>query len=94
MNLPILKIAQTTLITHIHMCYTFYYLLLLRNGSLALSYPQIGLLRLLERENGAILNEALRPLARETIKGFSSALDALGLKCPLYLTKNDCTLLR
>ena len=55
---------------------------------------QIGLLGLLERENAAILNEALRPLAQQTIRAFRKALDDLGLKCAFYLTQNDGTLIR
>ena len=58
------------------------------------SLPQIGLLGLLERENAAILNEALKPLARQTIQAFHSALSDLGLNCPFYLTQNDGTLIR
>lgn len=58
------------------------------------SAPQIGLLGLLERENAAILNEALKPLAQQTIQAFRSALDDLGLNCPFYLTQNDGTLIR
>lgn len=55
---------------------------------------QIGLLGLLERENAAILNEALRPLARQTIQAFREALGDLGLNCPFFLTQNDGTLVR
>ena len=56
--------------------------------------PQIGLLGLLERENAAIMNEALKPLAQRTVRAFRTALDDLGLKCAFYLTQNDGTLIR
>jgi N-methylhydantoinase A/oxoprolinase/acetone carboxylase beta subunit len=48
---------------------------------------------LLERENAAIINSSLKPLARKTIAAFRKALHFLGLKCPFYLTQNDGTLL-
>ena len=63
-------------------------------SSLPPIFSQIGLLGLLERENAAILNEALKPLAQLTIQAFRTALDDLGLKCPFYLTQNDGTLIR
>ena len=50
---------------------------------------------LLERENAAVLNECLRPMAARTLKGLKQAVrEKLGLKCPLYLTQNDGTLVR
>lgn len=54
---------------------------------------------LLERENSAILNAALLPLAQKTIKAFKEVLSRIGLKtmhgedCPLYLTQNNGTLI-
>jgi N-methylhydantoinase A/oxoprolinase/acetone carboxylase beta subunit len=50
---------------------------------------------LLERENAAILNAAIKPLAQQTIRAFRSALDSLGFArgCPLFLSQNDGTLL-
>lgn len=61
-------------------------------ASVTASY-EIGKIGLLERENAAILNECIKPLCHKTIKGFRSALDDLGLKCPMYLTQNDGTIL-
>ena len=58
------------------------------------SSSQLGLLGLLERENAAILNQSLKPLARHTITAFRKALDDLGLTCEFYLTQNDGTLIR
>ena len=54
---------------------------------------EIGTIGLLERENATILNECIKPLCLNTIKGFRSALNDLGLRCPLYLTQNDGTIL-
>lgn len=53
----------------------------------------ISELGLLERENAAILNAALRPLAAQVVPAFSAALRALGMSAPLYLTANDGTLI-
>ena len=61
---------------------------------LHVTWLQIGLLGLIERENAAILNECLKPLAQETIASFRRSLDDLGLKCAFYLTQNDGTLIR
>ena len=52
------------------------------------------MLGLIERENAAILNESLKPLAQATISAFRQALNHLGLTCPFYLTQNDGTLIR
>ena len=52
------------------------------------------MLGLLERENAAILNESLKPLAKETITAFRAALTKLGFSCPFSLTQNDGTLIR
>ncbi|MCC2629100.1 MAG: hydantoinase [Thermomicrobiales bacterium] len=53
----------------------------------------IGRVGLLERENAAILNACLRPLARETISSFRRAIADLGITAPLYITQNDGTLM-
>jgi len=52
---------------------------------------QLGRIGLLERENAALLNAALIPLARRTARAFSEALRRSGLAAPLYLTQNDGT---
>jgi DUF917 family protein/N-methylhydantoinase A/oxoprolinase/acetone carboxylase beta subunit len=45
----------------------------------------------LARENTAILNASLRPIAEHTIRGFRKAMNSIfqGSHCPLYLTQND-----
>ena len=48
---------------------------------------------LLERENAATLNAALGELAGRTIRGIEQAMEALGVKAPLYLSQNDGTLM-
>ncbi|CAF0977773.1 unnamed protein product, partial [Didymodactylos carnosus] len=54
---------------------------------------QIGGLGLFERENASILNSCLRPLANYTIPAFQYAIQKIGIRCPLYLTQNDGTLM-
>lgn len=47
----------------------------------------------LERENASILNAAILPYARRTIRSFKASIKKLGLTCPLYITQNDGTVL-
>ncbi|GKT46840.1 putative D-arabinono-1,4-lactone oxidase [Colletotrichum spaethianum] len=47
----------------------------------------------LERENAAILNASILPFARRTIHSFQDAVTRLGLKCPVFVTQNDGTIL-
>jgi len=54
---------------------------------------KLGRIGLLERENAALLNAALRPLARVTIAGFAAAIMASGIDAPLYITQNDGTVM-
>ena len=54
---------------------------------------QNGRTGLLERENAATLNAALGELAVRTIRGIERAIEALGVKAPLYLSQNDGTLM-
>ncbi|MYA82971.1 MAG: hydantoinase/oxoprolinase family protein [Acidimicrobiales bacterium] len=54
---------------------------------------EIGRLGLLERENAAIVNACLRPLAERTVAGLVEALVQLGLDCPLHVSQNDGTLM-
>jgi N-methylhydantoinase A/oxoprolinase/acetone carboxylase beta subunit len=54
---------------------------------------EIGRLGLLERENAAIVNACLRPLAMRTIDGFETALADVGIACPLHVSQNDGTLM-
>ena len=53
----------------------------------------LGRIGLLERENAALLNAALIPLARATVAGFTAAIAASGIAAPLYLTQNDGTVM-
>lgn len=43
---------------------------------------------LLARENASILNASILNFARRTIRSFMSAMQHIGLQCPLYLTSN------
>jgi N-methylhydantoinase A/oxoprolinase/acetone carboxylase beta subunit len=52
---------------------------------------QLGGIGLLERENAAILNAALVPLAAQTVAGFRRAIAEMGVAAPLYITQNDGT---
>lgn len=54
---------------------------------------EIGQIGLLERENAAMLNACLRPLARATVAAFQQAIIGFGITAPLYLTQNDGTLM-
>ncbi|HEV2128037.1 MAG TPA: hydantoinase/oxoprolinase family protein [Thermomicrobiales bacterium] len=65
---------------------------LLPHASITTSH-EVGQLGLLERENAAILNAALRPLARKTVAAFREAITGMGMTAPLYLTQNDGTLM-
>lgn len=68
---------------------------------LALAHPalrvtmssEIGTVGLLERENAAILNACMLPLADRIAGAFKEALNSVGLDCPYYLTQNDGTLM-
>jgi N-methylhydantoinase A/oxoprolinase/acetone carboxylase beta subunit len=53
----------------------------------------IGRMGLLERENAAIVNAALKGLANDVVAAFSQLAEKLGLGCPLYFTRNDGTLI-
>ncbi len=54
---------------------------------------EIGQLGLLERENAAVLNAALLPLARRVVPACEAALAAAGIEAPLLFCSNDGTLL-
>uniref|UniRef100_A0A8H7NH59 Hydantoinase/oxoprolinase N-terminal domain-containing protein n=1 Tax=Bionectria ochroleuca TaxID=29856 RepID=A0A8H7NH59_BIOOC len=47
----------------------------------------------LERENAAVLNASILPFARRTIHSFQKAVSRLNLKCPVFVTQNDGTIL-
>lgn len=54
---------------------------------------EISNIGFLERENAAILNASILRFARQTIREFRTAMRRLGLRCRLYLTQNDGTLI-
>lgn len=54
---------------------------------------QIGGMGLLERENAAILNTSLRPLAETVVAAFGDALAERDIRCPFYISQNDGTLM-
>jgi N-methylhydantoinase A/oxoprolinase/acetone carboxylase beta subunit len=54
---------------------------------------RLGRIGLLERENAALLNAALRELAQVTIDGFRAAIAESRIAAPLYLTQNDGTVM-
>jgi N-methylhydantoinase A/oxoprolinase/acetone carboxylase beta subunit len=54
---------------------------------------EVGQLGLLERENAAILNAALLPLAQCVVPACVQALAEAGIRAPLLFTANDGTLL-
>jgi N-methylhydantoinase A/oxoprolinase/acetone carboxylase beta subunit len=54
---------------------------------------QIGRIGLIERENAAVMNAALQPMAERVIDSFRRALLNLGLRAPFYVSQNDGTLL-
>lgn len=54
---------------------------------------EVASLGFLERENAAILNAAILPFARRTIRSFQEPVRRLGLSCPVFITQNDGTIL-
>lgn len=54
---------------------------------------EVANLGFLERENAAILNAAILPFARKTIRSFQDPIKNLGLICPVFLSQNDGTIL-
>lgn len=62
-------------------------------ASITLSHD-LGRIGLLERENVAILNAALIPLATRTVQAFEEAVAAAGITAPLFITQNDGTVIR
>ena len=65
----------------------------LPEASITLS-RDLGRIGLLERENVALMNAALAPLARRTVAAFEQALAEAGVAAPLFVTQNDGTLIR
>lgn len=54
---------------------------------------KIGRIGLLERENAAILNTALLPFAERVVDAFESAIQQIGINCPVFVSQNDGTLM-
>ncbi|MBJ7440301.1 MAG: hydantoinase/oxoprolinase family protein [Sphingopyxis sp.] len=54
---------------------------------------EVGRTGLLERENAAIMNAALRPLAIDVGDAFARALGELDIRCPFFVSQNDGTLM-
>ena len=63
------------------------------DAAITLSHD-LGRIGLLERENVALLNACLAPLARHTVQAFEEALRQAGIAAPLYITQNDGTVIR
>ena len=54
---------------------------------------EVGRVGILERENAAILNECLKPMAVTVIDGLVAAIRDLGIDGGIYLSQNDGTLM-
>ncbi|MFJ4274359.1 hydantoinase/oxoprolinase family protein [Streptomyces coelicoflavus] len=64
----------------------------LPDADISLSH-EIGRIGLLERENATILNAALRERAEHVVNGLLEAVAGAGVTAPLYLSRNDGTLM-
>jgi N-methylhydantoinase A/oxoprolinase/acetone carboxylase beta subunit len=62
------------------------------DAAITLSHT-LGRIGLLERENVAIMNAALKDLGARTVSAFRDALARAGLHAPFYLTQNDGTVM-
>ena len=54
---------------------------------------EIGSIGLIERENAAVLNAAVRPLAERAYGSFEDVLQVHGIRADLFITQNDGTLM-
>ncbi|KAI0466412.1 hypothetical protein F4859DRAFT_300001 [Xylaria cf. heliscus] len=54
---------------------------------------EVANLGFLERENAAVLNASILAFARKTIRSFQDPVRRLGLRCPVFVTQNDGTIL-
>ncbi len=63
------------------------------NINISLS-KNIGGMGLLERENAALINATLKPLAKEVVDSFEELGNKMNLKCPMFFTRNDGTLIQ
>jgi N-methylhydantoinase A/oxoprolinase/acetone carboxylase beta subunit len=55
---------------------------------------RVGRIGLLERENAAILNAALMPLARRVVSAYEGAFESLGVRAPIFISQNDGTVMQ
>jgi len=62
-------------------------------GTLVALSSQIGRIGFIERENAAVMNAALLPMARRVVESFRRALSDLGIRAPFYVSQNDGSLL-
>lgn len=62
------------------------------DAAITLSHD-LGRIGLLERENAAIMNASLSLMAGDVLRSFTEALAALDIRCPLYVSQNDGTLM-
>ena len=53
----------------------------------------LGQLGFLERESATILNSALLELARHTVVALRAGVEQCGIRCPVFLSQNDGTLM-
>jgi N-methylhydantoinase A/oxoprolinase/acetone carboxylase beta subunit len=60
--------------------------------SITLSHT-IGRIGLLERENAAVMNASLAEMSALVVNSFRSALKALNIEAPFYISQNDGTLM-
>ena len=63
------------------------------NINISLS-KNIGGMGLLERENAALINATLKPLAKEVVESFEELRNKLNFKCSMFFTRNDGTLIQ
>src|SRR5262249_48848725 len=64
----------------------------LPGASITLS-SRVGRHGLIERENAAIMNASLRPLAAKVVTAIGKALADLGINAPFFVSQNDGTLM-
>jgi N-methylhydantoinase A/oxoprolinase/acetone carboxylase beta subunit len=62
-------------------------------GAMITCSADIGQLGFLERESASILNASLRSLARRTVDSLEDGVARCGLRCPVFLSQNDGTLM-
>jgi N-methylhydantoinase A/oxoprolinase/acetone carboxylase beta subunit len=63
------------------------------HGCDVLCSKEVANLGFLERENAGILNASILAFARKTIRSFQEPVRRLGLRCPVFVTQNDGTIL-